>query len=214
MAGADAGRCVMAETIRIINPISSCEVVTSPAKQKPEPPMSTSFRRDPVLDGSTYKIKPPDSDHAVYVTINHAVFKGESRLMEIFINSKNMEHFAWVVALTRVISAIFRHESRPTFLVEELRSVFDPRGGYWSGGKYIPSLVAEIGNCLQQHMERLGIVEPNYSVQTQAVEPKTKSAPGFKPQGICEKCGAFAVIFSGGCDKCQECGFSKQCGDA
>ena len=204
----------MAEPVRITNSISSCEVVTSSSKQDPKPSETAVFRRNPVLDGSTYKIKPPDSDHAVYVTINHAVMDNKPRLMEIFINSKNMEHFAWVVALTRVISAIFRHEVRPTFLVEELRSVFDPRGGYWAGGKYIPSLVAEIGNCLQQHMERLGIVEPSSSAQSQTVEPYTKSAPGLKPQGICGKCGAFAVIFSGGCDKCQECGFSKQCGDS
>jgi ribonucleoside-diphosphate reductase alpha chain len=202
----------MAEPVRITNPISSCEVVTSQSTQDPETSKPTGFRRDPVLDGSTYKIKPPDSDHAVYVTINHAVMDNKPRLMEIFINSKNMEHFAWVVALTRVISAIFRHEVRPTFLVEELRSVFDPRGGYWAGGKYIPSLVAEIGNCLQQHMERLGIVAQNSP--TPLANPEKENAKGFKPQGICEKCGAFAVIFSGGCDKCQECGFSKRCGDA
>jgi ribonucleoside-diphosphate reductase alpha chain len=214
MAGAVARRCVMANPIRIKTPIADCSVVSSPRKQELEAPYSTGFKRDPVLDGATYKIKPPNSDHAVYVTINHAVINGEPRLMEIFVNSKNMEHFSWVVALTRVISAIFRHEVRPIFLVEELRSVFDPRGGYWAGGKYIPSLVAEIGNCLQQHMERLGIVEPSSSVQTQAVEPNTKSTPGLKPQGICEKCDAFAVIFSGGCDKCQECGFSKKCGDS
>jgi ribonucleoside-diphosphate reductase alpha chain len=202
----------MAEPIRIKTPISACSVVTSTDKQDPEPPRSKGFRRDPVLDGSTYKIKPPDSDHAVYVTINHAVMDNKPRLMEIFINSKNMEHFAWVVALTRVISAIFRHEVRPIFLVEELRSVFDPRGGYWAGGKYIPSLVAEIGNCLQQHMEQLGIVAQNSPPPL--ANPGKENAKGFKPQGICQKCGAFAVIFSGGCDKCQECGFSKKCGDA
>jgi ribonucleoside-diphosphate reductase alpha chain len=202
----------MAEPIRIKKPISDCSVVTSPSEQNSEPPPSTGFRRDPVLDGSTYKLKPPESDHAVYVTINHAVMNSKPRLMEIFVNSKNMEHFAWVVALTRVISAIFRHESRPIFLVEELRSVFDPRGGYWVGGRYVPSLVAEIGDCLQQHMERLGIVEPNNSTLTD--EHKAKPVPGLKPQGVCFQCGAFAVIFSGGCDKCQECGFSKKCGDA
>ncbi|MBF0371615.1 MAG: TSCPD domain-containing protein [Magnetococcales bacterium] len=202
----------MADPVRIENPITDCAVVTAPSSQKPEMPPPVVFHRDPVLDGATYKLKPPESDHAVYVTINHAVMNGAPRLMEIFVNSKNMEHFAWVVALTRVISAIFRHESRPTFLVEELRSVFDPRGGYWAGGRYVPSLVAEIGNCLQQHMERLGIVEQDDP--TTAVETNRKTGPGVKPQGICEKCGAFAVVFSGGCDKCQECGFSKRCGDA
>ncbi len=202
----------MAEPVRIENSIAGCAVVTASSGQDPEPPPSVGFRRDPVLEGATYKLKPPESDHAVYVTINHAVMNDAPRLMEIFVNSKNMEHFAWVVALTRVISAIFRHESRPTFLVEELRSVFDPRGGYWSGGRYVPSLVAEIGNCLQQHMERLGIVKPDES--TPAVERVGKTKPGPAPKAICEQCGAFAVVFSGGCDKCQECGFSKRCGDA
>jgi ribonucleoside-diphosphate reductase alpha chain len=212
MAGANDGRCVMAEPVRIKSPIADCSVVTSPSEQNPEPSPSTGFRRDPVLDGSTYKLKPPESDHAIYVTINHAVMNGKPRLMEIFVNSKNMEHFAWVVALTRVISAIFRHESRPIFLVEELRSVFDPRGGYWVGGRYIPSLVAEIGDCLQLHMERLGIVVQNSPPPI--AKPEKENTNSLKPQGICEKCGAFAVIFSGGCDKCQECGFSKRCGDA
>lgn len=201
----------MAEPIRIKKPISDCSVVTSPSKPDQAPPPSTGFQRDLVLDGSTYKLKPPESNHAVYVTINHAVMDGKPRLMEIFVNSKNMEHFAWVVALTRVISAIFRHESRPIFLVEELRSVFDPRGGYWVRGRYIPSLVAEIGDCLQQHMERLGIVEQNSPPPL--VKSEKENAKGHKPQGLCDKCGAFAVIFSGGCDKCQECGFSKRCGD-
>jgi ribonucleoside-diphosphate reductase alpha chain len=211
MGGDAVGRCVMAKPIRIKKPISDCSVVTPTSEQNPEPPPSSGFQRDPVLDGSTYKLKPPESNHAVYVTINHAVMNGKPRLMEIFVNSKNMEHFAWVVALTRVISAIFRNESRPIFLVEELRSVFDPRGGYWVGGRYVPSLVAEIGDCLQQHMERLGIVEQNSPPPI--VKSAKENAKGIKPQGLCEKCGAFAVIFSGGCDKCQECGFSKRCGD-
>ena len=197
----------MGEAVHIEKPISDCSVVITPAKS------ATPFKRDSVLDGATYKLKPPESEHAVYVTINHAVVNGTPRMMEVFVNSKNMEHFAWVVALTRVISAIFRHEPRPTFLVEELRSVFDPKGGYWVKGRYVPSLVAEIGNCLQQHMERLGIVERNTTPPTSA-KKETKTTNGLKPQGLCEKCGAFAVIFSGGCDKCQECGFSKKCGDS
>ncbi len=114
----------MADPVRIETPIVDCSVaLPSEDRDKQDEPKAV-FKRDPVLDGSTYKLKPPESEHAVYVTINHAVVNGTPRLMEIFINSKNMEHFAWVVALTRVISAIFRHESRPVFLVEELRSVF------------------------------------------------------------------------------------------
>ena len=202
----------MVDPVRIESPIADCSVVTAPDGQARESVAAPIFKRDPVLEGATYKLKPPESDHAVYVTINHAVVNGTPRLMEIFINSKNMEHFAWVVALTRVISAIFRHESRPIFLVEELRSVFDPRGGYWSTGRYVPSLVAEIGNCLQQHMERLGIVE--WDTPPPSTEPGKTDNRSPAPHGLCEKCGAFAVVFSGGCDKCQECGFSKRCGDA
>lgn len=197
--------------IRIDQPIVGCEVVK---EEKP----SVSFQRPQVLDGATYKIKPPDSDHAIYVTINHTVADGQPRLVEIFVNSKNMAHFPWVVALTRVISAIFRHESKPTFLVEELRSVFDPNGGFWSDGRYVPSLVAEIGNCLQRHMVMLGIVDqpevPSAEDNRQSAPPQTQHDHQPKPQGICEKCGAFAVVFSGGCDKCQECGISKKCSDS
>ncbi len=196
----------MAEPIRIEKPISACTVVTEPADT------NSPFKRDSVLEGATYKLKPPESDHTVYVTINHAVVDGAPRLMEIFVNSKNMEHFAWVVALTRVISAIFRHENRPTFLVEELRSVFDPRGGYWVHGRYVPSLVAEIGNCLQQHMVRLGIVKQD--APPPRTKPETSPTGRPIPQGVCEKCGAVAVVHGGGCDKCLECGFSKRCGDA
>ena len=202
----------MADPVRIEKPIAACSMVTAPAGQVDPSKTPTAFKRAPVLDGATYKLKPPMAGHAVYVTINHSVVDGVPRLMEIFVNSKNMEHFAWVVALTRVISAIFRHESRPTFLVEELRSVFDPRGGYWAAGRYVPSLVAEIGNCLQQHMERLGIVERD--APPPKAKPEMTASGGLTPQGICEKCGAFAVVYSGGCDKCQECGFSKRCGDA
>jgi ribonucleoside-diphosphate reductase alpha chain len=209
MAGVTAGRWAMAEPVKIKTPIAACSVVTPSSEQDPEPPKSTGFQRDQFMDGSTYKIKPPESEHAVYVTINHAVMNGKPRLTQIFVNSKNMENFAWVVALTRVISAIFKQDSNPTFLVDELRSIFDPRGGYWVSGRYFPSLVAEIGDCLQQHMERMGIVEPNNSILTS--ESKAKPVPGIKPQGICEKCGAFAVIFSGGCDKCLECSLSKKC---
>ncbi len=201
----------MADPVRIESPIAACSVATASDDQAREATAVKAFKRDPVLEGATYKLKPPESDHAVYVTINHAVVNGTPRLMEVFVNSKNMEHFAWVVALTRVISAIFRHESRPTFLVEELRSVFDPKGGYWAGGRYVPSLVAEIGNCLQRHMERLGIVEPKKPAPMVARDGKAQAGPA--PKALCEQCGAFAVVFSGGCDKCQECGFSKRCGD-
>ena len=116
------------------------------------------------LIGSTYKIKTPLSDHALYVTINDIVLNPETpyekqRPFEIFINSKNMDHFQWIVALTRIISAVFRKGGDVIFLVEELRSVFDPQGGYFKpGGKYTPSLVAEIGDAIESHMKMIGMI--------------------------------------------------------
>ncbi|MBF0148365.1 MAG: hypothetical protein HQL85_19600 [Magnetococcales bacterium] len=121
---------------------------------------ATLANRPDILDGATFQLKPSGSEHAFYVTINHTTVEGTPRLMEIFVNSKSMENFAWIVALTRVMSAIFRQDPNPAFLVEELKSVFDPRGGYWKkGGVFMPSLVAEIGDCLQARMTDLGITE-------------------------------------------------------
>ena len=117
-----------------------------------------------MLLGSTYKVKTPLSEHALYVTINDVVLNPGTehelrRPFEVFINSKNMEHFQWIVALTRIISAVFRKGGDVTFLVEELRSVFDPRGGYFKqGGKYMPSLVAEIGDAIECHLRTIGLL--------------------------------------------------------
>ena len=76
------------------------------------------------------------------------------RPFEIFINSKNLEHYAWTVALTRMISAIFRRGGDVSFVVEELKAVFDPQGGQWMGGRYVPSLLAAIGGIIETHMIR------------------------------------------------------------
>ncbi|MBF0453900.1 MAG: hypothetical protein HQL72_03660 [Magnetococcales bacterium] len=120
------------------------------------------LQRPESLDGSTYKIKTPHSDHAFYVTINDIIISGHRRPFEIFINSKNMDNFAWVIALTRVISAVFRREGNVTFMVEELKSIFDGQGGYFkTGGKRMPSVVAEIGECLEKHLIKIGLVEPS-----------------------------------------------------
>jgi hypothetical protein len=119
------------------------------------------LQRPDVLDGSTYKIKTPLSDHALYVTINDIVVDGQRRPFELFINSKNMENFAWVVALTRVLSAVFRQGGDVTFLVDELKSIFDGQGGYFkSGGKRMPSVVSEIGETLEKHLIKIGMIDP------------------------------------------------------
>ena len=193
--------------------------------------MNEKLERPPKLYGSTYKIKTPLSEHALYVTINDIILNPGTehelrRPFEVFINSKNMVHFQWIVALTRIISAVFRKGGDVTFLVEELRSVFDPHGGYFKkGGKFMPSLVAEIGDVLENHLREIGILkkeEPDKH-QKQFIQDKaeeytqkmavTESDSGNFPETseLCEKCLTKAVIFLDGCLTCLNCGDSK-CG--
>ncbi|NWF38475.1 TSCPD domain-containing protein [Mariprofundus sp. NF] len=179
------------------------------------------LERDDILEGSTYKIKTPNSDHAMYITINdvivnHGTPDEHRRPFEVFINSKNMEHFMWIVALTRITSAIFRKGGDITFLVEELKAVFDPRGGYYKrGGKYMPSIVAEIGEVIQQHLISIGMMEGqlnNAELQAKRLEAETKLGADAVAKGQqCDKCGAMAVVRLDNCNCCLECGDSK-CG--
>ena len=164
------------------------------------PKMPALIARPEALLGSTYKIKWPESEHAIYVTINDIEEGGKRRPFEIFINSKNMEHYAWTLALTRMISAVFRRGGDVSFVAEELKAVFDPRGGAWLGGRYVPSLLAAIGDVIQRHLD------------SDAAGPELIQTPiaQTKPRG-CPKCGAAALIRAEGCDKCLECGYSK-CG--
>ena len=193
--------------------------------------MHERLERPDLLLGSTYKVKTPLSEHALYVTINDVVLNPgteheQRRPFEIFINSKNMEHFQWIVALTLIISAVFRKGGDVTFLVEELRSVFDPRGGYFKkGGKYQPSLVAEIGDVIEAHLRTIGLIrgEPLDQHQRQLIADKRRQyeesvgstqpvANGY-PDGAlqCARCNAKAVIRMEGCMTCLACGDSK-CG--
>ena len=179
------------------------------------------LERDDVLEGSTYKIKTPNSEHAMYITINDIVINvgkedEHRRPFEVFINSKNMEHFMWIVALTRVISAIFRKGGDVTFLVEELSAVFDPLGGYYKkGGRYMPSIVAEIGDVIKQHMISIGMMEGQLStpeLEAKRREAKDKLGDDAAAKGnMCDKCGAMAVVRLDNCNTCLECGDSK-CG--
>jgi hypothetical protein len=185
------------------------------------------------LVGNTYKIKTPVTEHALYITINDVIMnegtpQEHRRPFEIFINSKNMEHFQWIVALTRVMSAVFRKGGDVTFLVEELRSVFEPSGGYFKkGGKFIPSLVAEIGEVVEQHLQEIGMLKkPGLDQHQQKLvdekrseymEKQSKSGEevntdGF-PKGaqLCNKCNTKASIVMDGCLTCLNCGESK-CG--
>ncbi|HEX4975778.1 MAG TPA: NrdJb [Pseudomonadales bacterium] len=232
-------------TIKIKKPIVGYEVVKDDKKE--EKPvvevaqiteqdnaivhMHEKVERPEVLLGSTYKIKTPLSEHAVYLTINDIVLNPGSeheirRPFEIFINSKNMDHFQWVVALTRVISAVFRKGGDSTFLVEELKAVFDPQGGYFKkGGVYMPSLVAEMGCAIESHMKMIGMI-PSAQLdehQRQLIEAKraeydarnnSVAAAGGETQfpasaSLCKKCSTKAVIMMDGCLTCLNCGDSK-----
>jgi len=197
--------------------------------------MHEKLERPEMLLGSTYKIKTPQSEHALYITINDVVLNPGTehemrRPYEIFINSKNMDHFQWIVALTRIISAVFRKGGDVTFLVDELRSVFDPRGGYFKkGGKYKPSLVAEIGDAIECHMKMTGMIEDKGidecqkeildakrreydSIHATGNSSSAESSNEFPPNSqLCMKCHTKAVISMDGCMTCLSCGDSK-CG--
>lgn len=195
--------------------------------------------RPEFLMGSTYKVKPPMSEHALYITINDILLNQgteheQRHPYEIFINSKNMDHFQWVVALTRLISAVFRKGGDATFMVEELKAVFDPKGGYFKrGGKFMPSLVAEIGEAIESHMKMTGLLEEEGldENQKQLIADKRKeyeernsgsssaddtateaNTSDFPPDAqMCNKCNTKAVIIMDGCATCLNCGDSK-CG--
>jgi len=214
--------------------ITKFEVIT-PASEKPEVPTSApdiehmheNIERPEILIGATYKIKTPLSDHALYITINDVILNQGTdhelrRPFEIFINSKNLEHFQWVVALTRVISAVFRKGGDCTFLAEELKAVFDPQGGYFkSGGRFMPSLVAEIGEAIENHMKTIGLLKTDeLSAAQQSVLDEKKAeynarnnhsqSEGFPPTAeLCLKCHTKAVIVMDGCKTCLSCGNSK-----
>ncbi len=196
--------------------------------------MHEKVERPEELHGSTYKVKTPMSEHALYVTINDIILNRGTehelrRPFEVFINSKNMDHFQWIVALTRIISAVFRKGGDVTFLVDELRSVFDPKGGYFKkGGKYMPSLVAEIGDAIESHLKMIGMIVDDSLDEHQKkliadkraeFEKSTKLESNLSadkssfPAGsqLCGKCSTKAVIKMDGCMTCLNCGDSK-CG--
>lgn len=192
--------------------------------------MHEKVERPEMLFGSTYKIKTPLSEHALYVTINDIILNQGTeheirRPFEVFINSKNMDHFQWIVALTKIISAVFRKGGDVTFLVEELRSVFDPSGGYFKkGGKYMPSLVAEIGDVIHCHLVMIGLLKEDSLDEHQkklidekraryekSVKVKDTDHDSEFPEGskLCIKCNTKAMIQMDGCLTCLNCGESK-----
>ena len=225
-------------SIKIEKKIVSYSVVDKTDEQKDEKKeipaevvqIGEPLARPDKITGSTYKVKTPVTEHALYITINDVIMnegtdQEHRRPFEIFVNSKNMEHFQWIVGLTRVMSAVFRKGGDLTFLIEELESVFDPNGGYYKkGGKYVPSLVAELGQVLEEHLKNIGmlkVTEPEEHQQQLIDEKKAeylKKNPdklddsGFpKDAQLCNKCQTKAAIMMDGCLTCLNCGESK-CG--
>lgn len=235
--------------IKIDDKIIGYEVVTGEQKQQAEKKpvkqtaeiirMTERVKRPEgmeCLEGSTYKIKTPLVDHAMYVTINDIILNPGTdhenrRPFEIFINSKNMDHFQWIVALTRLMSAIFRKGGDVTFMAEELQAVFDPKGGYFKpGGKFMPSIIAEIGAVIEHHLIKIGLMEKEEltdqqqlildqkRVQAEAAQKKTVADTGAGEDSsypasatLCNKCLTKAVVVLDNCATCLSCGYSK-CG--
>lgn len=174
--------------------------------------MSEPLERPNTLDGNTYKLRWPDSEHAIYVTINDIIVNDQRRPFEVFINSKNMEHFAWTVGLTRMISAVFRRGGDVSFVVDELKAVFDPRGGAWVNGKYIPSILAAIGGVLEEHMVKIGfIINSDEMLSHQKGDLSKVEKLKRVKQKSCTSCGQFDLQMIEGCMTCRSCGYSK-CG--
>ncbi|HDN9025862.1 TPA: NrdJb [Aeromonas veronii] len=220
------------------------KIVAYKVRTKDEPQEDLSVQDDVVhmhetvlrperLMGTTYKLKTPEhvSEHSLFITINDIILNEGTvhetrRPFEIFINSKSLEHYQWIVALTRIISAVFRKGGDVTFLVEELRSVFDPKGGYWNKGKYVPSLIAEIGNVIESHLTEIGMLKaPGLDEHQQAFlaekQAELKAAQEAEEQlassgfpanaALCCKCHTKALVLKDGCMTCLNCGDSK-CG--
>jgi hypothetical protein len=229
-------------TTKIDRKITGYAVVQPTAEATPAPvPVETGplidqmgehIERPEAMSGMTYKIKPPQVDHAMYITINDVLLNPGTphehlHPFEIFINSKNMDQFQWVVALTRIMSAVFRKGGDVTFVVEEMKAVFDPRGGYFRpGGVYMPSLIAEIGDVVERHLKSIGLIKaPELSASQRqliadkraAIEGKA-AAPSAEDNGsfpasasVCPKCSVKALVLMDGCQTCLNCAYSK-CG--
>ena len=175
--------------------------------------MTQPLSRPEELPGQTYKLNWPETDHAMYITINDIVQDGRRRPFEVFVNSKDTEHYAWTVALTRMISAVFRRGGDVSFVVDELKAVFDPRGGHWMQGRYVPSLLAAIGDIIERHMIDIGFLPRPGEAGGSIIEEEHKvvgldDGPRMRQ---CPKCGQAALLRQEGCDTCTACNFSK-CG--
>lgn len=183
-------------------------------KEEPAPaaPTNTIGDLEPrprALEGATYKLKWPNEPHAFYVTFTDMEdAAGVRRPFEMFINSKNVDHFAWTVALTRMISAVFRRSQDSSFVAKELREVFDPKGGAFMQGRYVPSLLAALGDVVAEHMTSIGYGDFRPE-ELQARHDDMVHKP--VSMASCKACGSFNLSVEGGCATCKDCGSSK-CG--
>jgi ribonucleoside-diphosphate reductase alpha chain len=171
--------------------------------------MTRPLDRPEVLPGQTYKLRWPESDHAIYLTVNDVVRDGRRRPFEVFINSKNMDHYAWTLGLTRMISAVFRRGGDVSFVVEELKAVFDPRGGQWVDGRYVPSLLAAIGEVLETHMINIGFIRRDTDDNVEVLARAAGEGGGQRMPDSCPRCSQPSLIHQEGCNMCTSCGFSK-----
>ena len=188
--------------------VEPATVAAAPALVVPTAPRADRLERPKELAGRTYKLKWLDSPHALYVTVNDVEQDGRLRPFEVFISSANMEHFAWVVALTRMISAVFRRGGDVTFVAEELKAIFDPRGGQWLDGRYVPSLIAAIGGIIERHMIATGFSETE-RVLSSGAEANVSAVPVGAPGIACPGCGQHGVVKDGACLVCHSCGWSR-----
>jgi ribonucleoside-diphosphate reductase alpha chain len=196
--------------------------LSEPTAAKPAPDsldqsvvyMTRPLDRPEVLEGHTYKVRWPETDHAIYITINDVVADSRRRPFEVFINSKNTEHYAWTVGLTRMISAVFRRGGDISFVVDELKAVFDPRGGQWVGGRYVPSLLAAIGEVIEEHLIEIGFIrgtEPDIEPESQRQALAVGDEPQDRRFRQCPRCGQASLVRLEGCDTCTACAYSR-CG--
>lgn len=206
--------------LKIDKKITAVSVVSEkPEVAQPQEIKHVIAKREDVLQGKTYKLKTPLSEHALYITINDVIENGQHKPFEIFINSKAMDNFQWIVAMTRIMSAVFRKGGDVTFLIEELGLIQDPHGGYFKKGRWMPSLVAEIGEIIEQHLIGIGIIKKEgldehqqkfvdeAYAKMQAVNHEVALDDGY-PAGavLCPKCQHRALVVDGGCSNCVNCG--------
>jgi len=169
--------------------------------------------RQDVLNAKVYKLKSSFVDYAIYITLSYKLDDNGNRIpYEIFINSKDLTKSAEYAVLTRLISAVFRRSEDPTFIIEELKSIYDPNGGHFKEGRYYPSIYAEIGDILEKFFFDIGIMKKKerkeMSEQGPAAPKKDEINLELK---ICPKCGQKSLKLEGGCMACMnpDCGYSK-----